>query len=421
VSVATPTALMVTITDLPAGAGGNVTVTDPTGQQTILTSSQILNAIPGSYTVVATPVVVGTSTYNAIAATQSIAVTAGNSATAIVDYKNVVPATTKVLDSVAESSLSVSSDGLTLTMSASSPVAQSLAVGNTIVVPPTPSTGIAPMGMLRKVVSISSSDSEIVAITQVGTLSDAFQRVGFQVQNQLTSATIQNVHVAKGVVFRSGESLHRSVIGHDFEGTSEALSDPCGGYSLGVFDVSKDFQTDAVPGLTLSGSVEVCSGLNFGVDIVGTGFLGLQPTVNSLTATASMGEYSDVTLQGDFLTGSFDPDPTVLATIDFPPIDVPGLPVWVTPEVSVFIGASGNISSGVSTEVTSAGSFTGGVTYASGAWNPVPLSPLFQASSLISIFTTSSDRRSSLMATLIWKLISRRTLGGHLPAVSKGR
>jgi uncharacterized repeat protein (TIGR03803 family) len=363
---------VVAITDLPAGALANVTVTDPNGQQTTLTSSQTISAIPGTYTVTAAPVIVGTSTYNAMLPTQTAVVTTGNTANATVDYKNVVPATTKVLDSPALSSLSVSSDGLTLAMSASSPVAQSLAVGDVIIVPPTSTSGVAPMGMLRKVVSTSSSNSQVVATTQLGTLSDAFQRVSFQVQTQLTTATIQAVHTAPGVKFRPGASLRRPLSSGRAQDSSSALSDPCGGYFIGVFDVPESIQISPVPGLTLSGSVEVCSGLNFSVDITGTGPLGITPTLNSLTATASMGEYSDLTLQGDLLTGSFNPDPTVIAVIDGPAIPVPGLEfVWVTPEVSIFYGADGNITSGVSTEVSSSGSFTGGVTYASGNWTPV--------------------------------------------------
>jgi uncharacterized repeat protein (TIGR03803 family) len=377
ITVTTPTALGVTISDLPAGTLANVTVTDPKGQQTTLTASQVLSAIPGTYTITALPVIVGTSTYNAMLTTQTAIVTVGNTTNAVVDYKNVVPATTKVLDSSALSSLSVSADGLTLTMSASSPVARSLAVGNVIVVPPTSTVGVAPLGMLRKVVSISSGNSQVIATTQPGTLSQAFQRLGFLVQNHLTSASIQAVHTAPGVTFRAGASLHTSS-NTEINPNASTISDPCGGYSLGIFDVPESIQITATPGLTVNGTVEVCSGLNFGMDIVGTGFLGLQPAVNSLTATASMGEYSDLTLQGDLVSGSFSPKPITLATLDFPSVAVPGLPIWVTPVVSVFVGASGNISSGLSTEVTSAGTFTGGVTYGSGTWSPVPLTPSFQ-------------------------------------------
>jgi uncharacterized repeat protein (TIGR03803 family) len=370
--------LAVTIADLPAGASANVTITYPDGAQTTISSSQILPAIPGTYSIVAAPVAAGTSTYNALLQTQSALVTSGASTTVVVDYKNVVPGTTKVLDSVALTSLSVSSDGTTLSMSSSSPVAQSLAAGNVVVVPPTPAAGAAPKGMLRKVVSISSGNSQIVLATQKATLSDAFQRVAFQIQTQLTSAKIQAVHTSPGVVFRSGAFLRKPLRQIHAQDSGTMPTDPCGGYSLGVFDVTEPIQSSPVAGLTLSGSVEVCSGLNFGVDIIGTGFLNLTPTVNSLTATASMGEYANLTLEGEFLAGSFAPDPTPLATLEFAPIEVPGLPVWVTPEVTVFVGAKGSISSSVSTEVSEAGTFAGGVNYASGVWSPVPLTPSFQ-------------------------------------------
>jgi N-acetylneuraminic acid mutarotase len=364
---------------LPTGALGNVTVTDPNGHQTLLTSSQTITAVSGNYTVTAAPVIAGNSTYSPTLATQTVVVTTGNTANAAVDYYTVVPTTTKVLDSIASSGLAVSSDGLTLTLPASSPVAQSLEAGDMIVVPPTSANGIAPMGMLRKVVSISSSNSQIIATTLSGRLADAFQRVNFQIQSKLTSATIRAVHSAPGVVFRRGASLARPSGKAFAQASSQPPTDPCGGYSLGVFDVTEPMAISAVPGLTLNGSIEICSGLNFNVDIVGTGFINLVPAVNSLTATASMGEFSDLTLQGSILSGSFSPDPTTLATLDFPPVAAPGLPIWVTPKVSVFVGANGNISSSISTEVSSSGTFTGGVTYALGAWSPVPLAASFQS------------------------------------------
>ena len=371
-------ALAVKIIDLPSGTPGNVTVTGPNGLNLVLTSSQTITGAEGTYNVTAKGVTVGSSTYDAKTPTQNVTIAAGNSTSLTVDYYDVVPNTTKVLDQTAMQSLSVSPDGLTLTMSASSPVAQSLEAGDVIVATPTSADGVAPKGMLRQVLSVSSNTSQVVATTQQGTLAEAFQRANFQVQSQLTSNTIQAVRTHPGVTFHPGASFHRVGNGRKSLIPSDTLSDPCGGYSLGVFDVPEAIQVDAVPGLTLSGSVEVCSGLNFSVDIIGTGFLGLVPTLKSLTATASMGAYSDLTLQGDFLSGSFDSQHITLATLDFPPIDVPGLPVWVTPEVSVFVGANGNLSAGITTEVSAAGTYTGGVTYAAGAWSPVPLTPSFQ-------------------------------------------
>ena len=371
VTVTAPTTLAIVITDLPAGTPGNVTVTDPNGQQVKLTASQTLNAIPGAYTLTSAPVVAGGSTYSATLATQTANVTSGDTTTATVDYYNIIPSTTKILDQTGAASLAVSSDKTTLMISASSPVAQSLAPGDVIVVPPSPAGGVAPMGLLRKIITVSSSNSEIVVTTQQATLAEAFARLSFQIQDKLNAQAIQSIRPSPGVTFHAGATLPRVVHMGRLHFASQPLSDPCAGSSLGVFDASKSISSNIAPGLTLSGQVELCSSLNFSIDITGQGFLNLQPTLNALTATATMGQSSDLTLQGTFLAGFFNPSPIMLGTLTFPPIAVPGLPVWVTPEVTVFAGANGNLSTDVSTEVNSSGTFTRGVSYASGAWSPV--------------------------------------------------
>lgn len=372
------TALTLKIIDLPTGIAADVTLTDPNGAATKVVSSETILALPGTYIGFAAPVTATTATYEASLPQQTTIVEDGSTPTMTIDYYDVVPSTTKVLDQTAMRSLTVSADGLTLAMSSASPVAQSLGDGDVVVVPPTAADGVARMGMLRKVVSVANSGSQVAVKTEKGTLAEAFQRARFQIQTQLQSNAIQSVHTGPGVIFHSGASIRRKSSEGPFASSSGSLSDPCGGFSLGVFDVNEPIDAGIVPGLTLSGSVEVCSGLNLAVDIIGTGFLNLVPTVNSFTATASMGTYSDLTLDGDFLSGSFDPGPITLGSLDFPPVEVPGLPVWVTPEVSVFVGANGSVYAGITTEATASGTFTGGVTYASGNWAPVPLTPSLQ-------------------------------------------
>ncbi len=370
--------LNVSVIDLPTGTAGNAVLAGAAGFTLPIAQTTSLQLPAGSYTLTANSVSAGGATYYAVVPTQSIVLADSSTNMIAVDYKNVVPSTTKTLDAAALSTLAVSSDGTTLTMSASSPVAQSLVAGDVVIVPPTSAGGATPMGLLRKVVSISDTNSQIVAVTQQATLADAFQRLSFQIRSQLTSQAIQSVHPASGVRFRPGISLRRAAQGTRLQSDSASLPDPCGGFSLGVFDVSKPIDSDIVPGLTLSGQVELCSGLNFSIDITGHGFLGLQPQLNALTATATMGEYSDLTLNGTFLAGSFSPDPLTLGTIEFPPIEVPGLPVWVTPEVSVFVGAKGDLATGFSTETSSSGTFSGGVSWTSGTWTPIQPAPSLQ-------------------------------------------
>ncbi len=393
ITAANTTALAISITDLPSGTPGAVTVTDPNGQETQVAASQMIAAIPGTYTVTASSVTAGSSTYIAKLQTQTAQVTSGSPTSVAVDYYDVIPQSTKVLDTSGMESLQISSDGSTLTISSASTVAQSLQAGNVLVVPPLGANSVAPFGLLRKITAVSPGSSVIVVTVQSATLADAFQRLSIGLNSQANSANVQSVRTLSGVVFHPGTTLGPHPLARSIS-TSNAVQDPCGSSSLGVFDIPESISFDPEVGITLSGQVEVCSGLNFSVDMVGKGLFNLQPQLNSLTATATVGEYSDLSLQGEFLSGSFDPDPIVLGTLVAPTIPVPGLPIWVTPVVTVFAGASGNISAGFSTEASEAGSITGGVNYSSGQWTPVQPTPSLQFSFTPPVIDSSLEAKA---------------------------
>ena len=401
------TALAISIIDLPAGTVGAVTVTDPNGNQTSVTASVIIAAIPGNYTVTAEAVPVSSSTYYAKLPTQTVQIATGNPTAVTVDYYDVIPNTTKILDSLGMQGLQISSDGTTLTINAASAVAQSLQAGNILIVPPLGSDSLAPMGLLRKVIAVNPGSSTIVITVAAGSLAEAFQRLSFQINNEPESSNVVAVHTMPGVVFHPGATLrpHRLLYSPE---TSNSVQDPCGNFSLGVFDTTQPISLDPVDGVTLDGHVDLCSGIDFSVDIIGTGFLDLQPQLNSLTATATIGEYSDLTLQGEYELGSFSYGPQVLATLDLEPIPVPGLPVWVTPEVSVFVGANGSVSTGFSTEASEAGSITRGVTYSSGQWTPVQPAPSLQFSYDPPVIDASLQARAYAGANLelsVWDVV----------------
>jgi len=84
---ATTGSLQVTITALPAGVNGAVRVTGPNNFSQDLTATQTLNnLVPGSYSVAASNVSLGSATYAPAPATQSVVVSAGATATATVTY-----------------------------------------------------------------------------------------------------------------------------------------------------------------------------------------------------------------------------------------------------------------------------------------------------------------------------------------------
>src|ERR1019366_4965138 len=81
----------------------------------------------------------------------------------------VVTAQTKMLDQTAAENLVVSTDRSTLTLPSASAVAQSVVPGDVLAIGSTTAT---PGGLLRKVVSVSQSGSNIVVSTTQGTLAD---------------------------------------------------------------------------------------------------------------------------------------------------------------------------------------------------------------------------------------------------------
>jgi glucose/arabinose dehydrogenase len=84
---ATTGSLQVAINALPAGLNGAVRVTGPNNFSQDLTASQTLSSLaPGSYSVAASSVTLGSTTYTPTPATQSVVVTAGASASATVSY-----------------------------------------------------------------------------------------------------------------------------------------------------------------------------------------------------------------------------------------------------------------------------------------------------------------------------------------------
>ena len=173
VTIKLPTTLAVSIVNLPGGIAANVTISDPNGQQIALTSSQTINAVPGTYMLTASPVTVGTNSYHATRPTQNVGVTDGAAATATVDYYDIVPVSTKVLDSAGAQSLTVSPDGSVLTISDTSSIAASLQAGNVLVSAPAPS---APNGLLVKVLSVTNDGTTVTANVTPAALVDAISK-----------------------------------------------------------------------------------------------------------------------------------------------------------------------------------------------------------------------------------------------------
>lgn len=96
VAAAATGALAVSITGLPNGALGNVSVTGPGYANTVTATGTLTGLVPGQYTLVANSVSAGNATYVPTPAQQTRAVSANATATATVTYAVVSPPTVAI-------------------------------------------------------------------------------------------------------------------------------------------------------------------------------------------------------------------------------------------------------------------------------------------------------------------------------------
>jgi len=334
-----------------------VTVTDPNSQQLKLTSGQTINAIPGAYTVTAAPVVVGTSTYHATQTTQTVTVASGVTSTATVDYYNIVPNTTKVLDQTGAQSLTVSSDGSTLTISSASEVAQSLQPGDVLVSGPTTA---APNGVLVKVTSAANNGSSVVVSTTPATLADEVTQAHFSVDVPLSLTSTSAARKHKGYAIRTGKLAATQAAG--------SLANPC---AAAAQSLSLPFNYSLPPDqnqntITASGELDFCN-LHVDYDI---NYLGV-----TAKATVGLQQYSSLLMQGQYATNIDLNENLDLSELESKVVclgnetcqAVQGLPEsignaleLVTPSVTPFVGMTGSASGGLYFGGTEAGSFQAG-------------------------------------------------------------
>jgi len=350
--------LQIQVTGLPSGTAANVAITSTAGFSSVITASQNLQVAPGNYTVTANSVLVGNVYYGAFPVQQSVNVTAGSVNIVTVAYSIIIPATTIVLDQQGSQGLGVSADGTTVTLPVSSQTAQSLSPGSVLAVG---STAATPGGLLRKVVSVSQSGSQVVAQTTQATLADAFQQANFAASITLAP---QNTHTLKpslaGVTMRwvpRQQTTPRNTSQDSCSSDSSLLVEM---FDAPVIEDSKGT-------ITVSGEMQVCPSLDLEADFRGLPF----PALTSLVATTTFAEDVHINITGSY-GGSFDKQVSV-GTLASDPITVliAGVPIVLTPSLSFFVGVSGSANAGFSLGVTQSASVTGGFTYASGKLSKV--------------------------------------------------
>lgn len=343
--------LQVNISSLPAGVLANVMVTGPNGLSTHLGSSQTVVGGSGLYTVNSAGVAAGTNTFYPTVAQQSVSISIGATSTISVDYHTIIPNTTKVLDAQGSQGLILSPAGNSITLPATSPVAQTLAPGDVLVSGP---SSAAPQGLLVKIISLSASGATITAAVQGAVLEDLIQQGTISFSS--SPASVQVPVVAAGGKPSNAPARAAAV---------NPLADSCAANPQ-KFVVPFDLPTSLIDE---SGTVEFCPSFTFTFDFSGGKLQSLQTTINAglhsdLTVTATPS--GTVALSHDFPSLFLAP---VTVFLEIPPL--PPIPIVLSLQLTPFVNLNGGLTASFSTALSTDASASVGFSYLGGVVSPV--------------------------------------------------
>ncbi len=354
--------LTITVSELPSGASASITVSGPSGYSASVTSTQTLQVAPGSYTVAASSVSAGKSNYYPAIASQSATVAVSTTASVTVDYATIIPTTTKALDAAGKSSLTVSSDGSTITMSTSSAVAASLQANDIL------ASGIttgAPNGLLVKIMSVSTSGQTVTASVEPATLEQAIQQGTLQY-----SATLDTTNTTSSAYLPKASSRSRRLPGSRRLSRSLAQPDATATGACANNSNTLKYPYPSVPivetpnaSWTLLGESDFCPTISFAAKISAFG-------IESASATATLGVHNAIGVEG-MANGEFNPAYTFPA-ITSAPIEVPIGPIVVVVQASItsFLGLDGSATASAYAGITTDSTASVSLSYANGVWTP---------------------------------------------------
>jgi hypothetical protein len=355
ITASVPATLQITAADLPSGALANILVVDPNGNQTTVNATQNVYGVAGSYTITPTPVVSGTNTYYPSTGAQTVSIPTGDTTSVEFDYINVMPNTTKILDATAMAGLTISTDSSVLTIPAASTVAQSLQIGDVIVVPNTTDTGVAPYGLLRKVDSLSNTAASVVATTEDAALTDAFSHLEINTTVYLTPEQTTNMTLAPGTHFIPNPHDDLSASKYSTSPNDSGITNPCNGSQYGEFTFTQQVSQELGSQFQLSGNVILCAAIPFSIS----------EDAESASIGANLGAYTKLTLTGT-VTETYKSGDIDLGSWIGPQFELPLLPIIVTPQFQLIVGATATGKGTLSADAMIRGTVSSSAQYANG-------------------------------------------------------
>ncbi len=340
--------LAVSVVDLPSGANASIQVSGPGGYTAQVSASQTLqNLAFGTYTLTASAVHFGSYTYSPIAGFTSVSIGSTSPGEATVDYYNVRPDTTKILDAVGLASLSVAADNSTLLISTQSTVAQSLNPGDVLIISSNP---VFPIGKVVRITSVSSSAGWFIVMSLPASLMDAYEQYRLNGSEQVDAGQVTSMGAMK-----QGVRIFRRLKPDAQTPITEQTSDPCANQSALIYQPVDVPITD---NLEVSGSITICPTIQASID-----WSWFQ--INAAHLEVDAGETADLTTTLSVST-SLPKTEQLLGTLILPtPV------LGVNPNLALYVGAEGAASLSLSEEAVQTGSGQVGFDYANGTVTPL--------------------------------------------------
>ena len=264
------------------------------------------------------------------------------------DRLAVVKSAVHVLDAADASLLEPPPDGASLVFGGRTRRLDRVAGGDVIVVGVTPST---PQGLLRRVVRVVESPSEVVFVTEPATIEDVFWSVRATERVRMFDVDVQRlIPMSEGVSIspRSTLSFSPGPIAVDL--VDVVL------YDMDGNPVTRDDQ------VTVTGSVGVTPTFDIDLDLK-------WGRVKKFSFTNTNDLFTKLELEGRVPVFGFDENVTV-ATIQFAPITIPAgpVPLVFTPVLDIKVGVAGDVTAGLRTSVAASVPIAAGVVYENGRW-----------------------------------------------------
>lgn len=359
-----PGALAVSISELPAGVLGDVTVSGPGGYLTSVSGASTFGDLAsGVYQVSAGAVTVGSVTYYPTVSGSPAEVEPGLTADVVVSYADEVPATTKAITGAAATDLtSVDSASLTFFAAGGLPPSLSdISPGDVVVLGVTPET---PFGLLRKVTSVSDSGNSLTLDTTTATLSEAIPRGDLSLSEPLADSSILGaVSTIPGVTVlpdvRSSATAGRSA-GRDPPAVGPGSGD------LGLQIGNEAVSCGGGAGISVSGTVYFAPSVNFSASWSLFGG-------PSISMSASMSTQAQLQASAQEAVGCSATLP-LGSEVDFDPIDIQvgPVPVVIEPQMQIqlVVSVSGEVSQAWATSDSATATVSAGLSYSGGNFSP---------------------------------------------------